>query len=268
MSSPQAAHWAVMDRPTARDRPPEEAAIDTSFARGLRLLLAVADRGEARADELATALEMPVSTVYRYLRTLAAFGFVDRRDGRFLLGPRLLIGSGSVVTTERLRRHAGPILEELVARTGETGLVARRVGLAGVVLAQAQPDKPLRAAFELESQLPLDRGAVGAVLLAYAPAALVEEATQGLEPAIAGDLRRSLRLALAEGSAVSREPDEITLVAAPILMPSGIVGALAVAGPTSRCGAAWTRRARRLLPRAAEQLANAIETDAGADPGP
>ncbi len=37
---------------TARDRPPEEAAEDTSFARGLRLLLTVADRGEVRADEL------------------------------------------------------------------------------------------------------------------------------------------------------------------------------------------------------------------------
>ena len=66
---------------TARDRPPEEAAEDTSFARGLRLLLAVSDRGEVRADELAAALEMPVSTVYRYLRTLVEFGFVDRTVG-------------------------------------------------------------------------------------------------------------------------------------------------------------------------------------------
>ena len=40
---------------TARDRPPEEAAEDTSFARGLRLLLTVADRGEVRADELGVA---------------------------------------------------------------------------------------------------------------------------------------------------------------------------------------------------------------------
>lgn len=255
-----------MDRTTARDRPPEEASIDTSFARGLRLLLAVADRGEARADELATALEMPVSTVYRYLRTLAEFGFVDRRDGRFLLGPRLLISSGSVVTSERLRRRAGPILEDLVARTGETGLVARRVGLAAVVLAQVQPDKPLRAAFELESQLPLDRGAVGTVLLAHAPAALVDEVAEALEPALAADLRASLLAVRADGSAVSGGPDDVTVVATPILVPSGIVGALAVAGPTSRCDADWARRARRLLPKAARDLATAIETDTGADP--
>ena len=68
---------------TARDRPPEEAAEDTSFARGLRLLLTVADRGEVRADELSSLLEMPLSTVYRYLRTLGEFGFVDRHGGQF-----------------------------------------------------------------------------------------------------------------------------------------------------------------------------------------
>ena len=59
---------------TARDRPPEEAAEDTSFARGLRLLLTMADRGEVRADELGSLLEMPVSTAYRYLRTLGNSG--------------------------------------------------------------------------------------------------------------------------------------------------------------------------------------------------
>ena len=84
---------------TARDRPPEEAGEDTSFARGLRILLTSADRGEVRAEELSTLLETPTSTVYRYLRTLTEFGFVDRRDGRYLIGPRLIIGGGSNVTS-------------------------------------------------------------------------------------------------------------------------------------------------------------------------
>ncbi|MBA2756647.1 MAG: helix-turn-helix domain-containing protein, partial [Chloroflexi bacterium] len=55
---------------TARDRPPEEASDDSSLARGLRLLLTISDRGEIRADELSVLLETPLSTVYRYLRTL------------------------------------------------------------------------------------------------------------------------------------------------------------------------------------------------------
>ena len=98
---------------TARDRPPEEAPEDTSFARGLRVFLAIADRGLVRADELATLLETPLSTVYRYLRTLTEFGFVDRHDGAYRLGPRLLVGGGSTVSTEELIRHADPILAML-----------------------------------------------------------------------------------------------------------------------------------------------------------
>ena len=101
--------------PTARERPPEEASIDTSFARGLRLLLMVADRGEVRADELATVLEMPLSTVYRYVRTLAEFGFVERHDGRYRLGPGLRIGSGPVVTSEQLIRASDSVLHQLAA---------------------------------------------------------------------------------------------------------------------------------------------------------
>ena len=52
---------------TALERPPEEAAEDTSFARGLRLVLTVADRGEMRADELSS-----VSTTRQKSRFIGA----------------------------------------------------------------------------------------------------------------------------------------------------------------------------------------------------
>ena len=73
---------------TARDRPPEEAAEDTSFARGLRVLLTIADRGEIRADELSGLLDTPSSTIYRYLRTLGEFGFVERSGAGYRLADR------------------------------------------------------------------------------------------------------------------------------------------------------------------------------------
>ena len=95
---------------TARDRPPEEAQEDTSFARGLRVLLTIADRGEIRADELSVLLGSPVSTIYRYLRTLSDFGFIDRQGSSYRLGPRLIIGSGANVTAEELIRTSDPVL--------------------------------------------------------------------------------------------------------------------------------------------------------------
>jgi DNA-binding IclR family transcriptional regulator len=121
-------------RSTALDRPPEEAAEDTSFARGLRLLLAIADRGEIRADELGTLLEMPLSTVYRYLRTLQAFGFIDRQGTGYGLAPRLLISTRATVTAEELIRTAGPVLQLLADDTGETAVIVRRIGVAAVCL--------------------------------------------------------------------------------------------------------------------------------------
>ena len=133
---------------TARDRPPEEAAEDTSFARGLRLLLTVADRGEVRADELSTLLDMPLSTVYRYLRTLGEFGFVDRHGGQFRPRPEAAHRHRRHVSSERLIRHADAALRMLVHETGETAVVVRRIGLSCVCLHQIECDAALRVTFE------------------------------------------------------------------------------------------------------------------------
>jgi DNA-binding IclR family transcriptional regulator len=253
--------------PTARDRPPEEASDDSSFARGLRLLLMVADRGEIRADELANLLGTPLSSVYRYLRTLAAFGFVDHRDGRYSLGPRLLIGSGSNVSTEQLVRLADPILHELVDATGETALVARRVGLTAVSLHQVESKRPIRVSMSPGVTAPLHAGAMSRVLLAYAPAEILDEVvSQGLEAVTPStlsedELRAGLEEILALGIATSKgELVESTVeLAVPILRRDGIVGALSVTGPADRCGPVWRAAAERSLRSAAARLSRQLD---------
>ena len=160
---------------TARDRPPEEAAEDTSFARGLRVFLTIADRGEIRADELATLLETPLSTVYRYLRTLTEFGFVERIEGGYRLGPRLHLTGGSTVSSEELIRHADPILRMLVDEAGETAVIARRVGLTAVCLHEVAVRSRAAGDLRAGSPTPLVSGALARVLLAYAPAEIQDE---------------------------------------------------------------------------------------------
>jgi IclR family transcriptional regulator, acetate operon repressor len=254
---------------TARDRPPEEAAEDTSFARGLRLLLAVADRGEVRADELGAALDMPVSTVYRYLRTLVEFGFVDRTGGTFRLGPKLLIGTGPNVSSQQLIGHADPILRRLVAETGETAIVVRRIGLASVCMHAIETDEPLRATYEVGSMSPLYAGAPARVLLAFAPPEILAEVLLGdldpLTPATLDEdgLRASLGHIVLTGLATShgeRIPGTVAL-AAPVFREDGIVGAIAVVGPASRCDAAWEARATRAVHEAASTLNAALAED-------
>ncbi len=251
---------------TARDRPPEEAAEDTSFARGLRLLLTVADRGEIRADELSALLDMPISTAYRYLRTLADFGFVDKHDGLYRLGPRLLIGPGSTVTSERLMRLADPVLRMLVEETGETAVVMRRVGLSAVCLHEVEGKNALRVTLEPGSTSPLYAGAMCRVLLAFAPSEIVDAVIdQGMPPlhpdTPAPDaLRAGLEQIVSTGMATS-EGELISgtvAIAVPIMREDGIVGSLAVIGPDARCGLAWRARVRKLLPAAAGAITAAL----------
>ena len=254
---------------TARDHPPEEAAEDTSFARGLRLLLTIADRGEVRADDLSALLDMPISTVYRYLRTLGDFGFVDRRGGQFRLGPKLLIGTGANVSSERLIRHADAALRMLVHETGETAVVVRRIGLSCVCLHQIESDEALRVTLDPGAMSPLYAGAPGRILLAFAPPDVLEEVlAQDLvritdRTPTEEDLRASLSGVVMAGTASSEGEliEGSVALAAPLFREDGIVGAIALLGPAFRCDQAWRTRAGRLLQEAARTINAALAED-------
>jgi DNA-binding IclR family transcriptional regulator len=251
---------------TARDRPPEEAAEDTSFARGLRLLLTVSDRGEVRADELSSLLDMPLSTVYRYLRTLGDFGFVDRHDGLFRLGPKLHIGTGANVSSERLIRHADAPLRKLVHDTGETAVVVRRIGLSSVCLHQIESDEPLRVTLEPGAMSPLYAGAPGRVLLAFAPPEVLDEVlaqdlTRFTEATpTETELRAGLGGIVMTGLALSEGElfEGSVAVAVPLFREDGIVGAIALIGPAFRCDESWRTRAGRLIQEAGRAINAAL----------
>ena len=249
---------------TARDRPPEEAAEDTSFARGLRVLLTIADRGEVRADELSTLLDTPVSTIYRYLRTLTEFGFVDRTGSGYRLGSRLVIGGGTHVSSEELTRLADPVLRTLADETGETAVLSRRIGLSAVCLLEVPSTQPLRVHLDVGAAMPLHVGAIARVLLAYAPPDVLDELLRERLPPTPHlrrkELRKELTQIAATGIARSEgEPIPSTVtIAVPIIRDDGIVAAIGVIGPESRCGLAWRARVARLLPDAAAAIVGAI----------
>jgi IclR family acetate operon transcriptional repressor len=107
------------------------------------------------------------------------------------------------------------------------------------------------------------------VLLAFAPPEILEEVVaQGIQPVTdrtpgEADLRTGLAeivltgIALSEGEYVAGS----VVMAVPILREDGILAALAVAGPESRCGLPWRSRVRRLLPSAAETIMASLAED-------
>ena len=254
---------------TARDRPPEEAAEDTSFARGLRVFLTIADRGEVRADELSTLLDTPLSTIYRYLRTLTEFGFIERQEGGYRLGQRLhVLGAGPAVSAEELIRAADPVLTELTAATGETSFIGRRVGLGALCLAQYPSSQPLRVSVEPGTTTALDVGAVAHVLLAYAPDEVQDAALAAGELGSDGaDARATARDRLPKIVFAGYAEDDgetfkgAVTIAVPILRDDGIVAAIALSAPSERATRRWLGRARSRL----QAAATAIERSVGSD---
>lgn len=245
---------------TALDRPPEEAAEDTSFARGLRVFLTIADRGDIRADELSVLLETPLSTIYRYLRTLTEFGFVERQEAGYRVGSRLhVIGAGPAVTAEELIRAAEPLLLGLAEGTGETAFISRRIGVATVCLAEAPSPQALRVVLEPGQTSPLHVGAVGRVLLAFAPVEVQDAALADLSEAAA--IRTSLARVVNEGAALDEGEAfaGVTTVAVPVMREDGIVAAIGVSAPSDRAGRRWQARSRGALRRAAAEIQASLE---------
>ncbi|TWP35777.1 IclR family transcriptional regulator [Leekyejoonella antrihumi] len=238
-----------------------------SFQRGLSVLVAVAEAGEARAEEIVRDTELPLSTVYRYLRTLRTMEFVEERDGSYVPGWRLLELSGQQLTRTRLVELGHSFLRELSESTGETAVLTVRVGTQAMCLRQVESRHPIRMAFKIGQLLPLYAGAGQRMLLAHAPETVVERildhplrhfttATMDREH-ILHDLQQIRR----SGFLVSHGElsEGAVAVAAPVFADGEIACSITVAGPKDRCSRSWVKHARGTLLMSCQQLAEVFE---------
>ncbi len=176
---------------------------------------------------------------------------MDRSLAGYRLGPRLVIGGGTNVSSEELIRVADPVLQALAAETGETAVITRRIGLAAVCLQEAQSTQPLRVNIAPGSSMPLHLGALAKVLLAYAPPSILDEFLAQEPSATPGLMPEGLKedLAAIVDSGVARSEGEFisgtVTIAVPIIREDGIVAAIGVIGPDERCGLTWRSRVAR-----------------------
>ncbi|MGH8828407.1 MAG: IclR family transcriptional regulator [Jiangellaceae bacterium] len=239
----------------------------SSFDRGLRVLVQIAERGEAAADELAASLDIPLSSVYRYLKTLRGYDLVEENDGRYIPGWRLLELSGQHLAHARLAEVASGILHDMVDKTGETAVITVRVGHQAMCLRQVESTHPIRYAFRINQLLPLYAGAGQRVLLAFAPPPVIRRVLDQPMPKLTDNtmtpeaVRAELEQIRRTGLAVSH--GELNSGAVALAMPVAAGGevlcALALAGPESRCTERWRRAARRTLAEATDTLGQALD---------
>ncbi len=241
---------------------------ETSFAKGLHVLGAVANNGPMRVDTIAEETELPVSSVYRYARDLVAAGFLESDEGIYRPGERLAQMARVTDWTGHLSQLGLPILIELAHESGETSMLAVRVGRSALVLDRVESSQAMRLSFQRGSLRMLYAGASAKVLLAYAPPTVVDDVlahsmvklTQNTPTAVS--LRRQLANVRTNGYAVTYgEVDTHAVgVSVPIFHGPAFVCGLSVAGPAHRLDEKRIRRVLSLIQAAGEQLSLTLET--------
>lgn len=214
----------------------------SSFGKGLEVLATVVDGGPRRVDEIAAHTGLPTSTVYRFVRTLVACGFLEARDGVYHLGPRLVRVQGQNVGIEWLRRLATPLMRRLVEQTEESVVLTVRSGMSALVVESIDSPQLMRLSFTRGIVRPLHAGASAKIVLAFSPDDVVQSVlSRELERFSAGTPDRTALAAeipeiRAQGWVVTHgEVDPFaSAVGVPVFRGAELVCGLSVAGPEYR----------------------------------
>lgn len=217
---------------------------ETSLGRGLRVLAALADHGPMRVDALAACTGLPTSTVYRYVRQLVAFGFLEARDGAYVPGIRVKQMTRGNDDADQLIQLGAPMLAALTEQSGETSMLAVRAGRSALILDRVESLQAIRLSFARGSLRPLYAGATSKVLLAYAPPTIVEGVLGSEYPSLTANtpakpaLRRQLSEIRAMGYAITHGEADLHAVgiAVPVFRGRACLCGLSIAGPEQRFG--------------------------------
>lgn len=214
-------------------------------------------------QDLAIALEMPISSLHRLLTTMTDAEFVFRSpDRRFLLGPAALaLAQGA----RQLEVVARPHMKKLAAETSELVFLTRLVGSRAVCVELVEGDRPLRLYVAVGQVVPFHAAASARVLLSRLPESQVDELLADHEfdvfapgtPRTAGQVKELLTAIRVRGYDICRnELDPGVLAAsAPIVDNSGqVLASLTVASPADRTDDQINRTWRPALFEAVDRI--------------
>lgn len=195
---------------------------------------------------LSERLQLPKSTVARYLSVLHELGFVQQSpdDQRYRLGPKLYILGRAVPLDALVRDAARPQMVALTEEMGETTILSVVDGTAALCIEKIESPHAMRLTARIGERVPLHCGSTPRCLLAYLPEveceAYLAQPLATLSPNTITDpaaLRRMVAKTRARGYVVSRsEIDEgMISIAAPIWDGcNSVIAAVSMAGPEIR----------------------------------
>ena len=201
-----------------RAAPGGAAAVD----RALTLLILFGRvQGALSLSELADQSRLYKSTVLRLLASLQHAGLViHQEDGRYVLGPTVARLHATYLTSFSLEAVVMPELRALVQRTTESAAYHIRQGKHRICLYRVDSTQPVRDHIKVGDVMPLERGAGGRVLLAFA----------GAKGRLYEGIRREF-VAVLKGDRVPQQAG----ISAPVFDASGsLAGAVTLTMPKDR----------------------------------
>ncbi|MFZ2242581.1 MAG: IclR family transcriptional regulator [Gordonia amarae] len=219
-----------------------------SVLRALTILEAVAKEQPAGLSKLARTVNLPKTTVYRLLRTLAEAGWIapqgDPGDQKWHLTARALAVGSSAVSQVDLRQIARPVMESLGEQTGENIHLSAPDGAFLVLVDKVPSTNPVQTVAHIGARTPIHTTGSGWAFLARLSADEVEDllpaelvATSAYTVTDRGQLEAGIRATTEAGYAVNHGMwrDETASVAAAIVDKSGHpIGSLSVSMPSYR----------------------------------
>lgn len=236
-------------RTRERSAPADTAApavANTTFVNGLALLEALARAGEpCGVSELARQLGLTKSNVHRLLQTLAERGYVANANaaGRYACTLKVWELGVQVLDTLDVKGIAPGYMEHLAAVSGETVHLSVLDHREVVYIDKVDSPQPVRAYSKVGGRAPAHCVATGKALLAFAPAAIVDDVARHLRRFTdetitdATAFRAELRRVEEAGYAINRGEwrEGVCGLAAPIHNARGAaIAAIGISGPTER----------------------------------
>lgn len=202
---------------------------------------------ELGVTELSKRLGLHKNNVFRLLATLEHRGYIEqnRETENYRLGPKTLQLGSIFIEQRECRRQARPVLESLMAATGETAVVAVLRANKVIYMDSVESNRTVRAISRVGAMLPAHATAVGKAQLAFLPSAEIDrlypdQALQELTPRslkTRDALLRDLQASRTREYAMENEECDLDVrgIAAPVRDFSGnVIAAVGIVAPSGR----------------------------------
>lgn len=217
--------------------------------------------------EMAVALSVPQSTVYRTVRDLLNENFLEAMgEARYRLGSVFIEYDRLLRLTDPLVRAGEVVLEDLVAAAGMpcVSLLCRLYNDQVMCVVDAAAGEPFRSSYERGRPMPLTVGATSKAILAHLPARRFNRLLDGVDPSQVDLLRRELAAIRKTGICVtaSEIDRDVIGIAAPVFpREPGSLASLSLVLPRKQADDSVAQRLAQAVIEGARRLESLLAVE-------